>query len=121
LDFTPCSLCHYFVFREKPESLNYWLRNRGSILGRGQEIFLFSISSRPALGPTEPPMGTWGGFPGREVHSPLCNTAVKNGWSYTSTSLYIFIVRCLINLGNSAFIFTYLFSDYQRIRLYSVE
>jgi hypothetical protein len=56
------------------------------------------------------------------VKQPTSNAAVKNAWSYTSTSAYIIIARLLIkNLGNFAFIFMPLFSDYQLIRLHSVK
>jgi hypothetical protein len=54
------------------------------------KIFVFSETSRPALGPTQPPMYV-GSFPGikrlgREVdHSPTPNAGVKNAWSYTAT------------------------------------
>jgi hypothetical protein len=54
---------------------------------QGQEIFLFSIMSRPALGPTQPP-AQWvlAVFSlgvkrqGREAdHSPPCSAKVKKG------------------------------------------
>jgi hypothetical protein len=40
---------------------NVWPRDgrpgdRGSILGRGERIFLLASVSRPALGPTKPPI-----------------------------------------------------------------
>jgi hypothetical protein len=60
--------------------------------------FHFSISSRPALGSTQPPI-KWvpGLFPGvkwqgREAdHSPPTSAEVKKMWIYTSTLLYIFM------------------------------
>jgi hypothetical protein len=55
-------------------------------------IFLFTTASRPALGPTQPPI-QWvpGSFPGvkrprREAdHSSPSSAEVKNAWTYTST------------------------------------
>jgi hypothetical protein len=65
---------------------SYGLDDLGSIPGR-EEMFPFSTSSRPALGPTQPPIqwvpealspGLKG--PGREAdHSPPSSADVKNG------------------------------------------
>jgi hypothetical protein len=60
---------------------------------RGLGIFLFSTASRPALGPTQPPIHWVPGAlspgikrPGREAdHSPPSSAEVKNVWRYTST------------------------------------
>jgi hypothetical protein len=38
------------------------LDDRASILNRDKEMFLFSMTSRPALGPTHPPV-QWVSFP----------------------------------------------------------
>jgi hypothetical protein len=57
-------------------------RNLGSIRGRGK-IFLFSVTFRLTIGPTQPP--TWGSFLGCKVveHEADCSLApdaeVKNG------------------------------------------
>jgi hypothetical protein len=56
-------------------------------------MFLFTIVSRPALGPTQPPIQWVPGAlslgvkqSGREGdHSPPSSAEVKNAWSYTST------------------------------------
>jgi hypothetical protein len=56
-------------------------------------IFLFTTVSRPALGPTQPPiqwvlraLSLWVKWPGREAdHSSPSNAEVKNAWRYTST------------------------------------
>jgi hypothetical protein len=78
-----------------------WLRagrqkGRSSSPGRG-EIFLFPVSSRPVLGPTQPPI-LWvtGAFspqvkrPGREADYSLPTSAeVKNTWICTSTPPYV--------------------------------
>jgi hypothetical protein len=61
--------------------------------------FLFSTSSRPALGSAQPPTnGYWGALypgvkrPGREAdHSPQTSAEVKKTWIYTSTPPYVFI------------------------------
>jgi hypothetical protein len=59
----------------------------------GLGIFLFTIASRTALGPTQAPIQWVPGalslevkWPGREAdHSPPSSAEVKNAWSYTST------------------------------------
>jgi hypothetical protein len=51
--------------------------------------FFFAITSRPAVGPTQPPVALTAGVKrsGCEAdHSPLSSVEVKNAWSYTSTS-----------------------------------
>jgi hypothetical protein len=61
--------------------------------------FLFSTSSRPALGSTQPPTQWVPGalFPGvkrlgREVdHSPPTSAEIKKMWIYTSTPPYAFM------------------------------
>jgi hypothetical protein len=69
-----------------------WLRagrlgDRGSILGRGERIFLLASVSRPALGVhlASCTMGTGGPFPGAKVwpvcdtdHSPSTSAEVEN-------------------------------------------
>jgi hypothetical protein len=60
---------------------------------QGLGIFLFTTASRPAFGPTQPPIQwvTWALFlglkrPGRETdYWPPSSAEVKNAWSYTST------------------------------------
>ena len=62
---------------------------------------LFTEITRPALGPTQPPVH-WGPglFPGNKAAEAWCSqlippiAKVKNEWRYTSTSLYAFIA-CL--------------------------
>jgi len=57
---------------------------------RRKKNFLFSRTSRPVLGPTQPPVQcVWGSFSGvkrptRKVnHAPPSSVKVKNEWSYT--------------------------------------
>jgi hypothetical protein len=80
--------------------IQYWTWATGwatRVLGfdsrRGLGIFLFTITSRTALGPTHPPIQWVPGAlplgvkrPGREAdHSPPSSAEVKNTWSYIST------------------------------------
>jgi hypothetical protein len=76
------------------------LGNRGSIPGRGNDgIFLFAITSTPALGLTQPPNKWLAGAlssgvkrPGREAdHSSPSSPDVKYAWSYISTPPYVFM------------------------------
>jgi hypothetical protein len=63
---------------------------------KGNSIFLFTTASRPALGPTQPPIQCVPGtlslrvkWPGREAdRSPPSCAKIKNEWSYTSTLQY---------------------------------
>jgi hypothetical protein len=67
--------------------------------------FLFSTSSRPALGFTQPPIQWVPGAHflgvkrrGREAgHSPPASAEVKKMWIYTSTPPYAFMAQCLIS------------------------
>jgi hypothetical protein len=117
--------------RDVTESFNRWLWSRNRLesdpyrteeafcfkyiwLGYGldagvrfrqeQGFLLLATASRPALGPTEPPIQ---GVPGvispvvkgseREADPTLSSSAeVKNAWSYTSTLPYVFMAWCLV-------------------------
>jgi hypothetical protein len=62
-------------------------------------VFLCSTSSRPVLGPTQPPIQLVPGAlsprvkrPVREAdHSPPTSAELKNTWIYTSTPPYVFM------------------------------
>jgi hypothetical protein len=64
---------------------------------------LFSTSSKPALGSTQPPIEWVPGAlspgvkrQGREAdHSPPTSAEVKKMWIYTSTLPYAFMTQCL--------------------------
>jgi hypothetical protein len=64
---------------------------------QGKEILLFSKTSKPALGPTQPSI-PWVSRVKRTGHEVDCSFPsggeVKNGWSYTSTTL-----TCLQGVG----------------------
>jgi hypothetical protein len=79
-------------------------RGRSSSPGKVKN-FLFSTSSRPVLGSTQPPIqwlpGTlspWVKRQGREAdNSPQSGAQVKKMWIYTSTPTYAFMKYCLIS------------------------
>jgi hypothetical protein len=82
---------------------------RCSNVGREKEDFLFSKTSRPALGPIQlliqwaPAFLPEGEQPGREVNpSPPASAEVKNEWSYTSTP-----ATCFHGLERLNFTFTF--------------
>jgi hypothetical protein len=69
------------LYRAPYSRYSHKLDGRGSIPGRGRE-FLYSIASRPALGPTQPHIQCIPGErvkrQGREAeHSPASDTEVK--------------------------------------------
>jgi hypothetical protein len=63
--------------------------------GWSRGIYLFTTASRPALGPTQPPLQWVPGAtslgvkrPGREADHSLPSSAdVKNAWNHTSTTV----------------------------------
>jgi hypothetical protein len=87
----------------KPRYLSrYSDRLRAALSGFGSRqaarFLLVCIASRPAVGPTQPPIRWVPGAisPGGKVssheadHSPLSNAEVKKLWSYTYASPYVF-------------------------------
>jgi hypothetical protein len=88
-------------------ALGYGLDDRGSRVRfpRGLEIFLFTTTSRTALGPTQPPIQWVPGAlslgvkqPGREAdHSPPSSTEVKECVElYLHSPQYAFMAWCLV-------------------------
>jgi hypothetical protein len=66
---------------------------------RGQEIFLFVAASRPALGPTNPPIQCIPAVLSPPVAwswPPPSSAEVKNAWNYISISQYVFMAWCLV-------------------------
>jgi hypothetical protein len=85
--------------------LGYGLDHPGADSRHGQEIFLFSKTSRPVLGPVQWVLGSFPGvrWSGSEVdHSPLSSAQVKNKWSYTSAPLMYFHG---VNMNNFTFLY----------------
>jgi hypothetical protein len=87
-------------------ALGYGLDDRGSGVRfpAGLGIFLLTIVSRMALGPTQPPiqwvpgalslaLGVWRPGVKLTTHLPLVPTS-ENAWSYTSTPQYAFMAWC---------------------------
>jgi hypothetical protein len=84
--------------------LGYGLDDRGFEYRQRLGVFLFTTGSRPALGPTQPPIQCAQGAlslgikrPGREAdQSPPSSAKVNNAWSYNSTSQYSFMAWCSV-------------------------
>jgi hypothetical protein len=95
----------------------YGLYDRGFNSRWELEIFLLDTTSRPALGPTQPPTQRIPGAlsvgvkrPEREAdHSPPSSARSKNEWSYNSTPQYGFMAWCLVKRRDN-FTFTFLSS-----------
>jgi hypothetical protein len=76
-------------------------------------IFLFTTVSKPALGPTQPPIQWVPGAlslvvkrPGRETdHSPPSSDDIKNAWSYTSTPQYAFMAWYSVKAQGQLYLF----------------
>jgi hypothetical protein len=70
-------------------------------------FFLFATASSPALEPIRPPMQRGPGdlfagvkWSGREAnYSPPSSAEVRNMWSYTTISTYVFMAWCLVKHG----------------------
>jgi hypothetical protein len=94
--------CHYHKSQDSAVGIatGYGLDDQGVRVRvpRGGKNFHFSLSSRPALGPTQPPIQWVPGplspgvkWPGREANNSAPTSAeVKKTWVYTSTPPYVF-------------------------------
>jgi hypothetical protein len=84
--FTPYNFCNPFTYARVGIATGCILDGRGSIPGRSK-IFLFSVASRPALRPTQPPIQWVPGALSPRVkrsgrgadHSPPPSAEVSNG------------------------------------------
>jgi hypothetical protein len=93
-------VCKLIKISAIAQSVKRWARrprNWCSILGRGKEIFLFSTSSRPALGTNQPTLQWVPRALSTGVKRPrsLSNAEVKNMWIYTITCPCVFTADCL--------------------------
>jgi len=76
----------------------YGLDDWGSNPDKGEKTYLYKlVRTGPTLEPTLPPIQCLLTLPGeeqpeREGHSPSSSAEVKNEWSYTSMTLYAFMV-----------------------------
>jgi hypothetical protein len=100
---------HPLIFKGQRSRYRDWLQAgqpMGGISSPGRvKNFLFSTSSRLALGPTQPTIQWAPGAlslgvkqSGREAdHSPPASAEVKKMWIYISTPPYAFMAQCLIS------------------------
>jgi hypothetical protein len=84
--------------------LGYGLDDQGFDYRQGLGISLFTTASRPALGPTQPPIQWVPGDlalgvkrPGREAdHSLPSSAEVENAWAIPPLPLYAFVEWCSV-------------------------
>jgi hypothetical protein len=83
----------------------------------GLEIFLLTTTSRPTLGPTQPPIQWVTAALSVEVKRPVCeadhsppsSAKVKNAWSYTSTPPVRLHGVCLVKVQGQFYLSLYTF------------
>jgi hypothetical protein len=85
------------------KGVGYGLDDRSSRVPFPAGAGNFSLHHRVQNGsgshPASYPMRTRGSFPGGEAdHSPPSSAEVKNAWSYTSTTQYVFMAWCLVTI-----------------------
>jgi hypothetical protein len=78
--------------------LGYGMDDLGFESWQGLGVFLFTIASGPALGPTQPPFQWVTGALSLRVKRPergadQSSAEIKNMWSYTSTPQYASMAR----------------------------
>jgi hypothetical protein len=100
-----------------------------SVLGfgsrRGWEFFVFATTSRPALGPIQPPsqwvprvLSLGVKRPGVKLTTHLhLLLRSKNAWSYTSTPQYVFMMRCSVKAEGHLYRVSWVNSVYPVMRL----
>jgi hypothetical protein len=99
-------------------ALGCGLDDRGFECREGLGIFLFTTASRPALGPTQPPirwvpvaLSLGVKWLGREAdHSPPSSAEVKNAWNYTSLPQYAFLTWFSVKKAQGQLYLTFTFS-----------
>jgi hypothetical protein len=100
-------LRHFVFYMEEKISgiaLGYGLEDRGFESRQRLGILLVTTASRPALGPTHPPIQWVRGALSLGVKRPECeadctppsSAEVRNEWSYTSFSQFAFMAWCSV-------------------------
>jgi hypothetical protein len=92
-----------------------WTGQVGLNSQQGQGVFLFATTSRPALGPTQPP-NQWvlealspgvKQLVGCEAFYSPSTAEIKNAWIYTATPPYVFMIWYVVkHRDNFSFTFT---------------
>jgi len=105
------------------------LATGSTVLGRGREgiFFLFVPAFRPVLRPGQPPIRWIPGalslglkrLRGETDHSCPSSAEVKNAWSYTSTTKFVFMAWYLVKHRNN-FTFTLTIVNESKIILLAV-
>jgi hypothetical protein len=85
----------------------------------GRDFFLFATASRPALGPTQPPIQWLSEAlspevkrPGREADQSPLSISEVNAWDYTSTPPYVFMAWYLVKQKDN---FTFIWSGIRHL------
>jgi len=96
--------------------------------GGRRDIVLFATLSKPAVGPTQPPLQLVPGGSGvkrprsESDHTPTSSAKTNDEWSYTSTPQYVFMAWCLVtHRDNFNLFYLYNRSGFQATVLTSVR